>query len=67
MKILTLLPTIRTQQFSDSFKGFTFIVEKKQNNNLQNIFLHDKGDNSKIYHPTSLKQMRLRLSLKKEF
>ena len=43
----SFLPTIRTQQFSDSFKGFTFIVEKKQNNNLQNIFLHDKGDNLK--------------------
>ena len=24
------LPTIRTQQFSDSFKGFTFIVEKNK-------------------------------------
>ena len=43
----SFLPTIRTQQFSDSFKGFTFIVEKKQENKLQNIFLHDKGDNLK--------------------
>ena len=43
----SFLPTIRTQQFSDSFKGFTFIVEKKQGNKLQNIFLHDKGDNLK--------------------
>ena len=25
----SFLPTIRIQQFSDSFKGFTFIVEKK--------------------------------------
>ena len=25
----SFVPTIRTQQFSDSFKGFTFIVEKK--------------------------------------
>ena len=25
----SFLPTVRTQQFSDSFKGFTFIVEKK--------------------------------------
>ena len=25
----SFLPTIRSQQFSDSFKGFTFIVEKK--------------------------------------
>ena len=41
----SFLPTIRIQQFSDSFKGFTFIGEKKVNNELQNIFLHDKGDN----------------------
>ena len=41
----SFLPTIRTQQFSDSFKGFTFIVEKKIDNKMQNIFLHDKGSN----------------------
>ena len=41
----SFLPTIRTQQFSDSFKGFTFIVEKKKDNKMQNIFLHDKGSN----------------------
>ena len=44
----SFLPTIRTQQFSDSFKGFTFIVEKKINNKMQNIFLHDVGSNLKI-------------------
>ncbi len=43
----SFLPTIKTQQFSDSFKGFTFIVEKKVENELQNIFLHDKGNNLK--------------------
>ena len=41
------LPTIRSQQFSDSFKGFTFIVEKKINNEIKNIFLYDKGNNLK--------------------
>ena len=41
----SFLPTIKTQQFSDSFKGFTFIVEKKRNNEIKNIFLHDKGNN----------------------
>ena len=25
----SFLPTIRSQQFSDSFKGFTFLVDKK--------------------------------------
>ena len=28
------MPTIKTQQFSDSFKGFTFLVEKKFNNEI---------------------------------
>ena len=41
------MPTIRAQQFSDSFKGFTFIVEKKSNNEVKNIFLHDTGNNLK--------------------
>ena len=43
----SFLPTIRAQQFSDSFKGFTFIVGKKIDNNIQNIFLHDTGNNLK--------------------
>ena len=43
----SFLPTVRTQQFSDAFKGFTFIVEKKFNNELKNIFLHDKSNNLK--------------------
>ena len=43
----SFLPTVRTQQFSDTFKGFTFIVEKKIDNELKNIFLHDKGNNLK--------------------
>ena len=43
----SFLPTIRSNQFSDSFKGFTYIVEKKVNNEVKNIFLHDKGNNLK--------------------
>ena len=43
----SFLPTVRTQQFSDSFRGFTFLVEKKFNNQLKNIFLHDKSNNLK--------------------
>ena len=34
----SFVPTVRTQQFSDSFKGFTFIVEKKINNELKIFF-----------------------------
>ncbi len=43
----SFLPTIRSNQFSDSFKGFTYIVEKKFNNEIKNVFLHDKGKNLK--------------------
>ena len=43
--INSFLPTVRSQQFSDSFNGFTFFVDKKINNEMQNIFLHDKGNN----------------------
>ena len=41
----SFLPTIDSSQFSDSFKGFTYIVEKKINNEVKNIFLHDTGKN----------------------
>ena len=43
----SFLPTVKTQQFSDAFKGFTFIVEKKINNEIKNIFLYDNGNNLK--------------------
>ncbi|OUW10873.1 MAG: hypothetical protein CBD26_04100 [Candidatus Pelagibacter sp. TMED166] len=38
----SFLPTIRIQQFSDSFKGFTFLVEAKKNNEMSNVFIHDE-------------------------
>ncbi len=41
----SFLPTVKTQQFSDSFKGFTFFVEKKIDNQISNIFIHDTGNN----------------------
>ena len=40
----SILPTIRMQRFSDSFKGFTFFVEKKVNNEITNIFMHDSAN-----------------------
>ncbi len=40
----SFLPTIRAQQFSDSFTGFTFIVEKKKKNNIENVFIHDDSN-----------------------
>ena len=43
----SFLPTIKQQQFSDLFKGFTMIVEEKKGNKIKNIFLHDKDNNLK--------------------
>ena len=39
----SFLPTIKVQQFSDSFKGITFIVDQKKSNEIKNIFLHDNA------------------------
>jgi len=49
----SFLPTVRAQQFSDSFKGFTFLVEKKKNNEIKNIFLHDENNSLKNISPNS--------------
>ena len=46
----SFLPTIKVQQFSDSFKGITFIVDQKKSNEIKNIFLHD---NAKILNNIS--------------
>ena len=46
-KLNSLLPAVKKQKFSDSFKGFTLIVEKKIGNEIQNIFLFDNGNNLK--------------------
>lgn len=43
-KITSFIPTIRVQQFSDSFNGLTFIVDEKTNNEIQNIFLQDTSN-----------------------
>ena len=50
----SFLPTVRSQQFSDSFRGFTFIVDKKINNEVENIFLHDTGKNLQKFSSNSL-------------
>ncbi len=43
----SFLPTIRVQQFSDSFEGFTFIVENRINNNIERVFIHDNSNTLK--------------------
>lgn len=40
----SFLPTIKVQQFSDSFKGVTFIVDQKVGNKVKNIFLQDNAN-----------------------
>jgi lipopolysaccharide export system permease protein len=40
----SFLPTIKVQQFSDSFEGVTFIVDKKIDNEIENIFLQDSAN-----------------------
>ena len=43
----SFLPTIKREQFSDTFKNFTFFVENKNNNQIENIFLFDEGNKLK--------------------
>tara|TARA_A100001011_G_scaffold379154_1_gene444820 strand:- start:1222 stop:2112 length:891 start_codon:yes stop_codon:yes gene_type:complete len=45
-------PTIRVQQFSDSFKGFTFLVEEKINNEIKNVFIYDSANTLKNLNTT---------------
>lgn len=43
----SILPTLRTQEFNDTFDGLIFFVEKKVENEIQNVFLQDKGNHFK--------------------
>jgi lipopolysaccharide export LptBFGC system permease protein LptF len=43
----SILPTLKIQEFNDTFKGLIFFVENKKNNQLQNVFLQDKGNHFK--------------------
>ena len=49
--IKSISPALRMQEFSDTFKGLTFLVTKKNVNEVQNIFLHDQGDNLRNLSP----------------
>lgn len=50
-QVNNFLPTIRKNQFSDSFKNFTFFVENKNNDEIENIFLYDRGNSLKSLTP----------------
>ena len=43
-KLTSFAPTIREQQFSDSFNGLTFVVDEKIGNQIKNIFLQDDSN-----------------------
>ena len=43
-KITSFVPTVREQQFSDSFNGLTFVVDEKIGNQVKNIFLQDDSN-----------------------
>ena len=42
--ITSFVPTVREQQFSDSFSGLTFVVDEKIGNQVKNIFLQDDSN-----------------------
>ena len=42
-----MLPAIKSQNFTDAFKGMTFIVNEKKQNEVRDVFIHDKGENLK--------------------
>ena len=46
-QVNSFLPTIKKKQFNDTFKNFTFFVENKKNNEIENIFLYDDGNSLK--------------------
>ncbi len=49
----SILPTLKTNEFNDSFKNLIFFVEKKIDNKIQNIFLQDNGNYLKKLTPNS--------------
>lgn len=49
----SFLPTVKSQKFNDSFKGFTFFVEEKKDNQIANIFINDTNNNLKNISPNA--------------
>ena len=61
----SFLPTIRVQQFSDSFQGFTFLVQNRVDNEIENVFIHDKSNVLKNLTTNQSKTKQLLLLQKK--
>lgn len=53
---VSIMPTIKKNQFSDNFKGLTIIVDDKIKNEIKNIFIFDESENFK--HLNSNKQKK---------
>jgi lipopolysaccharide export system permease protein len=47
----SILPTLKTNEFSNSFKNLIFFVEKKVENKIENIFVHDNGNYLRKFTP----------------
>ena len=61
----SILPTVRTQEFNDSFKGLTIFVEKKIENELQNVFLQDTGSHFKNLSSNIAKNLKTNIVAQK--
>ena len=59
------MPTIKRQQFSDTFKNFTFFVENKKNNQIENIFLFDEGNKLKSLTSNNINKSNTTILAKK--
>lgn len=49
--INSILPAVKKQQFSDTFKGLTLLVNDKKINEIKNIFIFDSGENLRNLSP----------------
>ena len=54
-KYNSILPTLKTNEFNDSFKNLIIFVEEKFENKVKNIFIQDNGNYLKKLTPNSSK------------
>jgi lipopolysaccharide export LptBFGC system permease protein LptF len=54
-KYNSILPTLKTNEFNDSFKNLIIFVEEKFENRIKNIFIQDNGNYLKKLTPNSSK------------
>ena len=54
-KYNSILPTLKTNEFNDSFKNLIIFVEEKFENKVKNVFIQDNGNYLKKLTPNSSK------------